>query len=206
MKSHRDGRVRLPRPVLRKMIADIEASAEEAGYPSGEEWVFDQVRAGARLKDITGPLGVSVPMFYQWMDADGNKERRRRMYAEAKADSVDALVEEGQEILDDPSLREVGTSPGQVQLADKRAQFRVTMARIRNPHLLREGERGTTINIGHLHLDALRSSGAARPQLEGEVLEAEVVEEERHYPEELKFLPGRPGPAEGDESVLEELR
>ena len=93
--------------------------------------------------------------------------------------AADALVDDGLEILDEPAM---GITSAEVQLRRGRADYRKWLASVRNR--TDYGDHGTDVNvnidIGQLHLDALRHAGSAvvLERREPERIEAEVVEDE----------------------------
>lgn len=156
----------MARPKLRKLAADIEAAG-------GDDYIFDLIADGVPMKRIAEPFGVSRPMLYQWRDLQPHREERRARWEAAMKASAEAKLEEGEEILDECS----GSTSPEVQLANSRANYKMKIAEMRDPDRFgkKAGEVNVNLNIGQLHLDALRQLGHMdkRPQLEaGPVVEA----------------------------------
>jgi hypothetical protein len=140
-------------------MAALEAAIAEAG---GEDAVFERLADGERVRDIMRSFGWSRPFFYQWLDhGAANKERRRAKYALAKRASAEAYAEDAGAILDDLAEQPVGEiTPALVALSGKRADYRKWVAGMRNPEEFGDKAAGLTVNIGTLHLDALRQVGS----------------------------------------------
>jgi hypothetical protein len=167
------------RPVLRALAAWIE----EAG---GDLWVFDQIADGVPVGKVAeqitlkGHGGISRPLLYQWRDMQGEDSERRRGWAAAMKDAAHAHAEKAGEVWD--TLPEDPTT-GQVQRARGQSEYRRWLAGHRNREDYGEGVKaGVVVNIGSLHLDALRQAGhIAREEIpHAEVLElpAEIEEVE----------------------------
>lgn len=161
---------------------------EECG---GEEYIWERVADGDSMKTIAQSLGFSRGLLYKWINRD--KERRRAKLKEARELSADAHAEDAGEVLDDLS-EQPGVTSAEVQLANARANYRKWLAGVRNREEYGERQQaGITVNVGSLHLDALRAAGSMElspPSADGdgepELLEAEVVDaeaeaEDRHY-------------------------
>ena len=123
----------------------------------GEKYVFDQVASGRSLKALAIELGVSRPILSTWSNAPA----RRDSYRQARQAAADALVEEGLAIAD--SARDASEVPA----AKLRSDFRKWMAARMNAESWGE-QRGALVNIdiGQLHLDALRA--ANRTDIDGD--------------------------------------
>lgn len=178
----------------RPKLQELSARIERLG---GDDYVFDRIAGGDPIGTIAKDLGVSRPYMYTWRDQKPEElaAERKARWEKAIELSADAKEEEGAEILDDLARKDLVTSP-EVQLATSRAKYRQWQAETRNRTKF-GGEQGVTVNVnlGQLHLDALRARGSAaaleraRPkQLEDSdpVLEAEVIEDDGDVIAELK--------------------
>lgn len=170
------------RPILKKLLRDID----KAG---GDEHIFDQIIAGKTIGAIMAEFEVSRQMFYDWLRAGG--DGRKKAYNDAKILSSHALAEEGMEILDrladpdgDGTGRVTPLETSEVTLARARADYRRYLAAVRN-----RGEYGkdqeaavqVNVNVGDLHLDALRHHGslpAGQPEIPEADYELEGAEPE----------------------------
>lgn len=153
------------RPFLRKVNRRIEKLG-------GLEWFFDQVRDAVPMKDIAAQAGCSRPFMYKWMRY-GSYGDIREEYQKARVDSAHAIVEEGQEILDDLAGHEVDSAD--VTLASRRADYRKWRAGKLNDQYA--DKRGGDINInltaGEKHLQALIGRGRPVELPPDEIEEAE---------------------------------
>ncbi len=133
----------------------ISRKIEELG---GDDWVFDQIASGVPMRVIAEPLGCDRAQIYRWRDLEPHREERRRRWKEARVQSSDAYLEDGEEILTDLASANVTPLASEVTLAVARAKYKSEMAKIFNPDY---GSNGPTVNVnvGTLHLDALRQLG-----------------------------------------------
>tara|TARA_R110002096_G_scaffold8182_1_gene34423 strand:+ start:98 stop:616 length:519 start_codon:yes stop_codon:yes gene_type:complete len=128
----------------------------------GDDWVFDQIADGRSIKSITdqlpGPPDRS--QLYRWRDIPAHREERRAAWAAAKVQSADSRLEDGELILEDLAAKEIFSSQ-EVQLATSRANYKSAMAKMANPlYGDKQASGGQTINIGELHIGALRKHGS----------------------------------------------
>lgn len=141
------------RPVLRK----LERWIEERG---GMTWVFNQIADGVSVGAIAeqivldGHGPISRPYLYVWRDAD---EERKAGWAAAMKDAAHAHAEKAGEVWDD--LPHDPTT-GQVQRARGLSEYRRWLAGHRSEEYRKDTGGGNVIlNVGELHLDALRAAG-----------------------------------------------
>lgn len=156
----------------RQFLNQLEKRLEQLG---GEDYLFDRIASGERLKDIAADLGCSRPYLYKWRDREPFKDRRRERWSEAMRLSGEAKLEEGEEILDGLADTHKLITSADVSVGVARSNYRKWMAQVRDPEQFgdRSNGAGMILNVGVLHLDALRSAGS-RPQV-GPVVEADVV-------------------------------
>lgn len=139
----------------------------------GFDYVCDQIVAGETIKTIAHGLGVSKPTIYKLVHHSPENEIAFR---EARRTSADALVEEGQELIDgaDPEF------PAGVQKAKEQANFRKWRAGVDNrEHYGPPQQAAVQINLGADFLGALKELGSPSaapkelPVPEGEFEEVE---------------------------------
>jgi hypothetical protein len=153
------------RPKYRALVAHIEAVG-------GIEWVCDLIRAGDRtLTQIAAMLGTTRPILYQYLHVN---EEHKRLYQRARLESAGALAEQAMQIVDesDPMV------PASVQQARERSGVRRWLAERFDRDTFGQPVGGNVIQIGELHLDALRKYGgpSVLPPGQGvDVVDAEVV-------------------------------
>ena len=157
----------------RPQLARLSDAIEKAG---GEDAIFSLIADGEPMRVIADKLGTSRGMVYHWIHAGGG-EREQRWEA-AKEIAAHVHVEDAGEILDTAP----GITSADVSLARARAEHRMHLAAMFNRRAYGEDKAAgvnVQIDIGQLHLDALRSS-VQRPALraaEAPALPAEVIEE-----------------------------
>jgi transposase-like protein len=138
------------RPQLKALTKQIENLG-------GGDYIFARIADGDSIAQIARDLEVSRQQIYRW--ADAVPERRDQMKMAVQM-SADALAESAGEVLD--SL--VGAdslSSADVSLASHRAQYRRWLAGVRNRDVYGDSSGPTVqINVGSMHLDALRMAGS----------------------------------------------
>lgn len=145
------------RPMFHRLKAWIEREGKKEGYVenAGEDWFFARIANGDRLEEIAADFGCSRPFLYRWFNEKGHKERRRAKLKEARAQSAWSKVEEAEKILDTAATKPDITS-AQAQIANNRAGHRRWYAGKVNREDFGD-EKGVTIQIGELHLEALQA-------------------------------------------------
>jgi transposase-like protein len=142
---------------------------DEAG---GDEVVWSLVRSGMYIKDVAQSFGVSYDTLMDWVKRGGPE--RSRGYDEAKRDSADALVERGLVTLEEAD--EQLTSA--VNKAAKIADYLKWMAAKRDRKQYGDGpSTAIVVDMGQLHLDALRARGSLAEHKEPVAIPAEIVDE-----------------------------
>lgn len=144
------------RPKLALFSQNIEALG-------GDDWFFDQVATGIGLPKIAAQVGCSRTQLYCWMDLEPG---RRERYAEAKKMAAESLADEAHDIPEELVGKRI--QPVDVQLAKLRWDAKLKRAAQLDPE--NYGEKAgvqITVDIGQLHLDALKAKGSmtlqARP-------------------------------------------
>jgi transposase-like protein len=135
-------------PIARHLAERIEADG-------GDLVIFDRIGSGEAVKRIAEDYGVGYETLRRWIN---KSDERRKAYEQAKRDSADALVEEAGEILDNAPT----DSAPQVTKAVKRADHKRWLAGKRDREQYGD-DKGAQVNVnldlGALHLDALRAAG-----------------------------------------------
>jgi hypothetical protein len=152
------------RPILDKLCAQIERAG-------GDHVVFDRFADGEPVRDIMQSFGVSRTMFYAWITRGGPE--RDKVYTESKRLRAHALAEDAGEQLDNarPLL------PVEASIVKERANHKRWLAGKLNRDEYGDAPQvqiNNQLNVGDLHLDALRAAGGPRalpiPSAEFEVL------------------------------------
>ena len=151
------------RPLLDKLCRLIET---EWG---GDDFIFDQVKNGVSIAKIAA--GIELPghgvisrgMIYDWKKRGG--EDRAAAWREAMQVSGHSHAEDAGDVLEEL----VGTMPSapEVNLARSRSSYKTWLAGRRNDEYAeKQAHLQVNLNVGELHLDALRKRGhmdAVRP-------------------------------------------
>ena len=140
-------------PKYHEMVKRIE----EQG---GTEWFCGQIADGGSLRKVAAELGCSRWLLQKWIEEDPDRERS---YEAAKLIGAGAMVEEGQELLDDADEK----STAGIQKARNQADFRKWRAGVINRSAFGPPDHRTSININNienLHLNALQAQGGPESQ------------------------------------------
>jgi hypothetical protein len=152
---------------------NLQALAKAIEKIGGDDVIFDQIAEGLPMREIAAPFGFSRQMIYAWIHSPtvGGGPDRERRWEEAKAIAAHSLIERAGEILDeaDPA------NSAEASIIQARSNHRKWLASVYNRKAYGEdtpGKIDLNLNIGSLHLDALRVSGsmAGRPIMAPAVL------------------------------------
>jgi transposase-like protein len=124
-----------------------------------EDAIFEALDEGKTQSAIAAEIGVMRSSLTRWLNA--NAERKAALH-EARTLASEGLAEETLEIADAVK----GIDNAEVQSAKLRIETRMKLAAVWNPERYGERQAGLTINVGSLHLDALRQAQAALPAVE----------------------------------------
>jgi AraC-like DNA-binding protein len=147
----------------RRLLAEIA----ERGGP---EYVRDYLAAGGTILDLSNELGCSRTYLSRHLNA---QEEYRPMIAEGRREQADALAEEALQIAD--SLADAdGVTREVIAVAKERIDVRKWLATVNNPdrYQINKGGPQVQINIGQLHLDALRKYRDGGITIDGQAQEA----------------------------------
>src|SRR5690606_3859770 len=138
----------------RPHLARFSALIEKLG---GDHVIFDRIAEGESMRSIGESFGYSRGMIYSWIYAGG--EERRKRWNEAKKLAAHAHVEDATELLE--NSRPV--TSGEAQHLRSRAEHKKWLAKVYNREEYgdEQGRIDLNLNIGSLHLDALRAAGNA---------------------------------------------
>jgi hypothetical protein len=128
--------------------------AEQAAISEHEERIFEMLDEGKTQFEISLALGYRQSSISRWLNA--TPERKAKLAA-SRALASDGLVEHSLDLAD----KVQGLDNAEVQAAKLKIDTRMRIAAFWNPQ--RYGERqqaGVVVNIGSLHLDALRNAQA----------------------------------------------
>ena len=145
-------------PRRKEQIAVIEAAG-------GEDYVFAAVADGMTITAIAEELGI----YRQWLSWWVNRPERKARYLAARRLGAEAHVEAGLKIVDE-------ATPESAHLAKIRSDYRKWLAAKTDPATWGQQDGGVTINLGDLHLQAVKQLGSVRRVIEHET-EADGAEE-----------------------------
>jgi hypothetical protein len=161
----------------RPHLQSLAAAIEKIG---GDDVIFDQIADGVPMRKIAEPFGYSRQMIYAWIHM-GGPEREKR-WEESKQTAAHALVEDAGDILE--AGRPVTSAEASHLKA--RVEHKRWLASVFNRKVYGDdsGKIDVQLNIGQLHLDALRAAGSRhtiqaepeRPALPAAEADYEVVD------------------------------
>ena len=145
------------RPKRREMLQKIEVKAAEADMTLAE-FVYDFVASGRTLVDLADHTGYSRSHISRHLN---NIPEVREALERARLEAADALAEQTIKLADDLAARlDRGEEVKNERIAVLREQTsgRKWWAATANPGRYGKPDTNITINLGDLHLDALRKN------------------------------------------------
>jgi hypothetical protein len=162
----------MSRPVLRALIAAIAAKGAEFDV-RGIEWFCAQVADGQSMKSIGAQFNVSRNFLYSYLNQGGDEYRR--LYQKARRMSAEAHAEDALQMVDDADEQ----SPAGVSKAREQAKIRLWMAERYDREQFGTKVDMNVLQVGELHLDALRKGGGPEHQAlsagDEDIVDAEVI-------------------------------
>lgn len=154
------------RALKKRLIGEIDALG-------GPEWLQDYIAGGGTIADLSVKMGCSRTYLSRHLNA---VPEYRAVIDEGRREYADQLAEESLQIADGMA-DVVGISREQVMVAKERIDVRKWMASVNNPDRFRQNNNGptVTINIGQLHLDALKKRRDGGITIDATVAEATAV-------------------------------
>lgn len=133
----------------KKFEAEMMAKVETLGGP---EFVLDFIGDGGTVTKLCEVVGCSRSFLSRILN---KRPEYRTALEEGRRLQADAFAEDSLGIVD--GMAESGNFRSEdVQLAKERVSVRKWMAALNNPDKYAPKEKGITINVGNLHLDALK--------------------------------------------------
>jgi hypothetical protein len=145
------------RPQRREMLKKIEDAAEAAKM-SMAEFVYDYVASGKTLVDLADEVGYSRSHISRHLNSI---PEIKEALEKARLEAADALAEQTIKLADDLAARlDRGEEVKNERIAVLREQTssRKWWAATANPGRYGKPDTSITINLGDLHLDALRKT------------------------------------------------
>jgi len=145
------------KPLKKKMLAELEERAAIAELTPAE-FVHDFIADGKTLVDLAKVLGVSRSYLSRNLNAIPNI---REALSKGRLEGADALAEQMLFLSDDIAAKmdkgeEVKNE--RINILREQNSVRKWLAAVGNPERYGRNDNGVTINLGDLHLDALRKS------------------------------------------------
>lgn len=136
------------RPKHREFMQRLEAAG-------GDAWLLERVANGEYISDLAVELQVALPTLSYYL----NHKDRREEYRHARKIAAQTHAETGQRVVDSATVQTA-------QVARLRSDYRRWLAERLDPDMWdrRADSEGATVNIGTLHLDALRQAPAIAAQ------------------------------------------
>lgn len=133
----------------KKFEAEMMAKVETLGGP---EFVLDFIGDGGTVTKLCEVVGCSRSFLSRILN---KRPEYRTALEEGRRLQADAFAEDSLGIVD--GMAESGNFRSEdVQLAKERVSVRKWMAALNNPDKYAPKDKGITINVGNLHLDALK--------------------------------------------------
>lgn len=150
--------------MIRAACAELDARCLEysiANECGPDDYVFDLcVELGGWYKTAEA-LGISPASLNKWAKRGG--DARIKAKEAAIREAAETLAHQGQEILDDLDGKTLLTGP-EVQLASKRADYRLKMAGFRDRERFGDAPQvQLNVSLGDLHMSALLKHGTMTP-------------------------------------------
>ena len=145
------------KPLKKKMMSTLTDLATAEGLTPAE-YIHDFIASGKTMTDLAEHLGVSRA--YASRNLNDFPEIRAAI-SKARLDGADAIAEQSLRLADDLAVRmdrgeEVRNE--RIGLLREQNSVRKWLAAVANPEKYGRNDDQVTINIGDLHLDALRKS------------------------------------------------
>jgi len=145
-----------------RVRAELDEGATVLDYVCG--WLEGGDTMVALGRDLAEELNTKIPknLLHNYLRSKYGEEGETRL-AHARSVGATMMVDEAREIIDDAD----DSSREKLQHAQMKANMRTWTAERFNRSLYGQPKQGSvTINVGHLHLDALRQRAAAANPLE----------------------------------------
>lgn len=142
---------------------------QEIGDRGGPDWLQEYIADGGTILDLATELGCSRTYLSRHLNA---QPEYKAVIIEARAEYADKLADEALDIAD--GMADVaGITREQVAVAKERIDVRKWLAAVNSPDKFRQNNSPTvTVNIGQLHLEALKKRRDGGIVIDGTATEA----------------------------------
>jgi len=141
-------------PKKRQFLADLKKQG-------GVQYVVDRISDGDTFTAIAKEFGLSRNFMTSVLYKD---PEAKALLQTAKRERSHTLAEQALSIVDD-----VEASPNEISKAREQASVRKWLASCENPEVYGQRQSAVTVNIGDLHLDALRKG----PVIDGKTINSD---------------------------------
>lgn len=145
------------RPARRKLFKSLELAAK-ASDVTPAEFVYDFIANGGTMTQLAERLDVERSYASRQLNAD---PELRKALDSARRQGAEAVAEDTLLMTDEIAARiDRGEDVSSERIATLREQVRVRqwLAAVNNPDRFSQKQNSVTINIGDMHLDALRKT------------------------------------------------
>lgn len=151
-------------PMKRSLFTGIEEMAKLASLDAGREitgpeFVYEWIVDGGTLTSLADDLNISRGFVSRKLNAN---DAYRKALEEARRDAADTMAEENLRIADAMSASD--TTMVQVAAGREQIKVRQWLAGVYNADKFAPKGNNVTINIGDMHLDALRKVRDVTPK------------------------------------------
>lgn len=141
------------RPKLRAFRTKMDKFDESGGM----EWFLERIADGETMQAIAKEIGCSRGLLYMWLKTDPEKQEQFR---QAREMSAHAHAEDALQMADE------AMNPVMAPLVRERVQHRRWMAeKFNKQEYGKQNDPAIQINIGELHLEALKAANPMQPIL-----------------------------------------
>jgi uncharacterized protein with PIN domain len=145
------------KPLTKKLFADLETAAQNEGKTAAD-FLYDYIADGGSVKSLAAKLGFNRSHVSK--ELNGHPEFRK-VLDDAKKQSAEAMIEDASEMADEMAEKmDNGADVRSERIAVLREQINMRKFRAasRDPQQFGKQDNHITINLGDLHLDALRKT------------------------------------------------
>lgn len=163
------------------MAGQPKRQAAYRAFREHEDQIFEAIADGFSIREVAKRFGgVGREIFYHWLEQSSPETKQR--WAEARKRSAEAHAEKALDVLDEAGNAEL-LIPAEVSLAREKSGYHRWLAGVLDKDTFGPPNAAgvqVNLNIGELHLNALKAGGGAPAHLQGREVAAlpPAVEEE----------------------------
>jgi transcriptional regulator with XRE-family HTH domain len=163
------------RKMEKRLLTDIGARATKIGV-TGPLYIHDWIADGRTLKELADELNCSRSFLSRILN--GNPDYREALQAGRK-EQAEKMAEDSLDLVDSLAHKDELTTQD-VSLAKERVSVRKWLSAMNSPERFAHTQQNLTVNIGELHLSALKKAKPALESLQeaGQLIEGQVVKDD----------------------------